>query len=187
MRFFRDIHDRWASHRVVGIHRDSVQPAYELIERSLHSVLPLQQQNAGSAFFQSYSVERPTFTASAASAGLMPQISSQALLPGLTRPRVNPGMRRFKPFERCKAQVPRRANASLLDRASASTIEASTKALRCLFKLRPSGLSSGLDKNRPDYTVFTVADGMSAAEPDPRRSRQSALVLVAGRLPSTAL
>ena len=30
------------------------------------------------------------------------------------------------------------------------------------LKLRPTGLGSGIDKDRPDYTVL-VADGMSAA------------------------
>ena len=31
------------------------------------------------------------------------------------------------------------------------------------LKLRPTGLGSGIDKDRPDYTPSTVADGMLAA------------------------
>ena len=33
-------------------------------------------------------------------------------------------------------------------------IEASTKALELPLKLRPTGLGSGIDKDRPDYTVY---------------------------------
>ena len=45
--------------------------------------------------------------------------------------------------------------------------------------MRPSGLSSGIDKDRPDYTVYWRL-GSWPHLPDPRRSRQSALVLVVG-------
>ena len=48
------------------------------------------------------------------------------------------------------------------------------------LKLRPTGLGSGIDKDRPDYTVYT-GEWESAHLRDPRRSRQSALVLVADR------
>jgi hypothetical protein len=35
-----------------------------------------------------------------------------------------------------------------------ANIEASTKVWRCPSKLRPTGLGSGIDKDRPDYTVY---------------------------------
>ena len=49
------------------------------------------------------------------------------------------------------------------------------------LKLRPTGLGSGIDKDRPDYTVFTGEWESRPHLPDPRRSRQSALVLVDDR------
>ena len=49
------------------------------------------------------------------------------------------------------------------------------------LKLRPIGLGSGIDKDRPDYTVFTGEWEVGRIYRDPRRSRQSALVLVADR------
>ena len=48
------------------------------------------------------------------------------------------------------------------------------------LKLRPTGLGSGIDKDRPDYTVYS-GGWESAHLSDPRRSRQSALVLVDDR------
>ncbi len=47
------------------------------------------------------------------------------------------------------------------------------------LKLRPTGLGSGIDKDRPDYTVLHRRVGDRAHLSNPRRSRQSALVLVA--------
>ena len=49
--------------------------------------------------------------------------------------------------------------------------------------MRPTGLGSGIDKDRPDYGVI-AASGVLAALPDARRSREPALVLVANRQPS---
>jgi hypothetical protein len=49
------------------------------------------------------------------------------------------------------------------------------------LKLRPTGLGSGIDKDRPDYTVFCGGWEVGRIYQDPRRSRQSALVLVADR------
>ena len=49
------------------------------------------------------------------------------------------------------------------------------------LKLRPTGLGSGIDKDRPDYTVYTRRVGRRPHLPDPWRSRQFALVLVADR------
>ena len=46
--------------------------------------------------------------------------------------------------------------------------------------LRPTGLGSGIDKDRPDYTVYPASECRPHLR-DPRRSRQSALVLVADR------
>ena len=45
------------------------------------------------------------------------------------------------------------------------------------LKLRPTGLGSGIDKDRPT-TQSLLASGRPAASTDPRRSGQSALVLV---------
>jgi hypothetical protein len=46
----------------------------------------------------------------------------------------------------------------------------------------PPVLGSGIDKNRPDYGVYCgVASGVWSHLPDPRQSRQSALVLVNDR------
>ena len=49
------------------------------------------------------------------------------------------------------------------------------------LKLRPTGLGSGIDKDRPDYTVYYRRVGGRPHLRDPRRSRQSALVLVDDR------
>ena len=49
--------------------------------------------------------------------------------------------------------------------------------------MRPTGLGSGIDKDRPDYTVYCWRMGCRPHLPDPWRSRQSALVLVADRQP----
>ena len=49
------------------------------------------------------------------------------------------------------------------------------------LKLRPTGLGSGIDKDRPDYTVVTRRVGGRPHLRNARRSRQSALVLVADR------
>jgi hypothetical protein len=46
------------------------------------------------------------------------------------------------------------------------------------LKLHPSGLGSGIDNDRPDYTVFTGEWEIGRIYQAPRRSRQSALVLV---------
>ena len=53
--------------------------------------------------------------------------------------------------------------------------------------MRPSGLSSGIDKDRPDYTVYWRL-GCWPHLPDARRPRQFALVLVANsKRPDDAL
>ena len=49
------------------------------------------------------------------------------------------------------------------------------------LKLRPTGLGSGIDKDRPDYTVVYRRVGCRPHLRDTRRSRQSALVLVDDR------
>ena len=49
------------------------------------------------------------------------------------------------------------------------------------LKLRPTGLGSGIDKDRPDYSVLHRRVGCRSHLSDARRSRQSALVLVDGR------
>ena len=46
--------------------------------------------------------------------------------------------------------------------------------------MRPTGLGAGIDKDRPDYTVYS-GDGRSAGSTRPVAARQSALVLVANR------
>ena len=47
------------------------------------------------------------------------------------------------------------------------------------LKLRPTGLGSGIDKDRPDYTVYTGEWAMSAASTRQRGGPDShALVLV---------
>ena len=48
------------------------------------------------------------------------------------------------------------------------------------LKLRPTGLGSGIDKDRPDYTVYRRVGGRPHLR-DARRPRQSALVLVVDR------
>jgi hypothetical protein len=45
-------------------------------------------------------------------------------------------------------------------------------------KLRPTGLGSGIDKDRPDYGVYSGEWVFRPHLPGPRRPRQSALVLV---------
>jgi len=45
------------------------------------------------------------------------------------------------------------------------------------LKLRPTGLGSGIDKDRPDYTVYCGSWNVGRIY-ETRRSRQSALVLV---------
>jgi hypothetical protein len=52
-----------------------------------------------------------------------------------------------------------------------------TRRNRCLLKLRPTGLGSGIDKDRPDYSVFTGEWNIGRIY-QTRRPRQSALVLV---------
>ena len=49
------------------------------------------------------------------------------------------------------------------------------------LKLRPTGLGSGIDKDRPDYTVVYRRVGGRPHLRNARRSRQSALVLVDDR------
>ena len=49
------------------------------------------------------------------------------------------------------------------------------------LKLRPIGLGSGIDKDRPDYTVFTGEWEIGAHLSNSRRSREPALVLVDDR------
>ena len=49
------------------------------------------------------------------------------------------------------------------------------------LKLRPTGLGSGIDKDRPDYAVYCGEWECRPHLPNARRSRQSALVLVADR------
>ena len=49
------------------------------------------------------------------------------------------------------------------------------------LKLRPTGLGSGIDKDRPDYTVVTGEWEVGRVYENARRSRQSALVLVDDR------
>ena len=49
------------------------------------------------------------------------------------------------------------------------------------LKLRPTGLGSGIDKDRPYYTVYCGGWDVGRIYRDPRRSRQSALVLVDNR------
>jgi hypothetical protein len=47
--------------------------------------------------------------------------------------------------------------------------------------MRPTGLGSGIDKDRPDYTVLTGGWEIGRILHDARRTRQPALVLVAHR------
>ena len=49
------------------------------------------------------------------------------------------------------------------------------------LKLRPTGLGSGIDKDRPDYVICTGEWEIQPHLSDPRRPRQSALVLVMNR------
>jgi len=49
------------------------------------------------------------------------------------------------------------------------------------LKLRPTGLGSGIDKDRADYTVLTGEWEIGAHLSNSRRSREPALVLVADR------
>ena len=52
--------------------------------------------------------------------------------------------------------------------------------------MRPTGLGSGIDKDRPDYAVFSGKWAGRPHLPDARRSRPSALVLVVDRQPPMA-
>jgi hypothetical protein len=53
------------------------------------------------------------------------------------------------------------------------------------LKLRLTGVSSGIDKDRPDYTVYCGGWGCWSHLRDPRWFRQSALVLVDERQRAT--
>jgi hypothetical protein len=64
--------------------------------------------------------------------------------------------------------------------ARAGAQVAASAQLEMALKLRPTGLGPGIDKDRPDYTVFT-GEWEIGASTRPWWSRQSALVLIAYR------